>query len=112
MGETRMLTLTDNAQKAVDRFISGNETPVSGLRISVTSGGCSGLQYSMALEAAAGQDDVVLECGLVQVFVDPLSAPYLNGVTVDFLDGMDGSGFKFENPNAQNSCGCGSSFSA
>jgi iron-sulfur cluster assembly protein len=44
--------------------------------------------------------------------VDPLSAPYLNGVTVDFLDSMDGSGFKFENPNAQNSCGCGSSFSA
>jgi iron-sulfur cluster assembly accessory protein len=112
MGETRMLTLTDSAQKAVDRFINTNETPVAGLRISVTSGGCSGLQYSMALEAAAQDEDVILECGMVQVFVDPLSAPYLNGVTVDFLDSMDGSGFKFENPNAQNSCGCGSSFTA
>lgn len=107
-----MLTLTDSAQKAVDRFISSNETPVSGLRISVTSGGCSGLQYSMALEETANDEDVVLECGMVRIFVDPLSAPYLNGVTVDFLDSMEGSGFKFENPNAQNSCGCGSSFSA
>lgn len=107
-----MLTLTDSAQNAVDRFISSNETPVTGLRISVTSGGCSGLQYSMALEETANGDDVILACGKVQVFVDPLSAPYLNGVKVDFLDGMEGSGFKFENPNAQNSCGCGSSFSA
>ena len=107
-----MLTLTDSAQTAVDRFVKSNETPVSGLRISVTSGGCLGLQYSMALEEAAKGDDVILECGKVQVFVDPLSAPYLNGVTVDFLDGMEGSGFKFVNPNAQNSCGCGSSFSA
>lgn len=107
-----MLTLTESAQKAVGRFIQNNETDVSGLRISVTSGGCSGLQYSMGLEAAAQSDDVVLECGPIQIFVDPLSAPYLNGVTVDFLDSMEGSGFKFENPNAQNSCGCGSSFSA
>lgn len=107
-----MLTLTDSAQEAVSRFISSNETPVAGLRISVISGGCSGLQYSMALEEAAADEDVVLECGEVQVFVDPLSAPYLNGVTVDFLDGMDGSGFKFQNPNAQASCGCGSSFTA
>jgi iron-sulfur cluster assembly accessory protein len=107
-----MLTLTDNAQKAVSRFISSNETPVTGLRISVISGGCSGLQYSMALEEVSKADDVVLACGPVQVFVDPLSAPYLNGVTVDFLDGMEGSGFKFQNPNAQNSCGCGSSFTA
>jgi len=106
-----MLTLTDSAQKAVSRFISSNEKPVAGLRIAVTSGGCSGLQYSMELEAAASHDDVVLECGTVRVFVDPLSAPYLNGVTVDFLDSMEGSGFKFQNPNVHNSCGCGSSFS-
>lgn len=107
-----MLTLTDSAQKAVSRFIKSNETLVTGLRISVTSGGCSGLQYAMALEAAAGADDVVLECGSVRIFIDPLSAPYLNGVTVDFQDTMEGGGFKFQNPNAQNSCGCGSSFSA
>lgn len=107
-----MLILTESAQQAVNRFITNNETPVSGLRISVTSGGCSGLQYGMVLEEAAAANDVVLQCGEVQVFVDPLSAPYLNGVTVDFQDTMEGGGFKFQNPNAQNSCGCGNSFSA
>lgn len=106
-----MLTLTESAQKAVDRFIQGAEEPAQGLRIAVTGGGCSGMQYAMALEAEAKADDTILECGVVKVFVDPQSAPLLDGVTVDFLDSMEGSGFKFENPNATNSCGCGSSFS-
>ena len=106
-----MLTLTESAQSAVSRFIVGAEEPVQGLRISVTGGGCSGMQYAMALEAEAKTDDTIMEFGDVKVFVDPQSAPMLNGVTVDFLDSMEGSGFKFENPNAANSCGCGSSFS-
>ena len=89
-----------------------SETEVAGLRISVANGGCAGLQYSMALEAGATNKDVVLEFGSIHVFVDPLSAPYLNGVTVDFVDSMEGSGFKFENPNARESCHCGSSFNA
>jgi iron-sulfur cluster assembly accessory protein len=107
-----MLTLTDSAQKAVTRFIRGAEEPVAGLRISVTGGGCSGMQYALALEPNSKIDDLVVECGTFQVFVDPYSAPLLNGVTVDFSDGMDGSGFKFSNPNAANNCGCGKSFSA
>ncbi|MEJ2621660.1 MAG: iron-sulfur cluster assembly accessory protein [Candidatus Thiodiazotropha sp.] len=107
-----MLTLTENAQKAISRFIKGSETPVGGLRISVTGGGCSGLQYGMALEERANDDDAVLEIEELKIFIDPLSAPMLNGVTVDFLDSMEGSGFKFDNPNATNSCGCGNSFSA
>ncbi|MCG7921010.1 MAG: iron-sulfur cluster assembly accessory protein [Candidatus Thiodiazotropha lotti] len=107
-----MLTLTENAQKAISRFINGSETPVGGLRISVTGGGCSGLQYGMALEEHANDEDAVIEIEAFKIFVDPLSAPMLNGVTVDFLDSMEGSGFKFENPNATNSCGCGNSFSA
>lgn len=106
-----MLTLTESAQQAVDRFIQGAEEPVQGLRIAVTGGGCSGMQYAMALEAEAKTDDTIVEFGAVKVFVDPQSAPLLEGVTVDFLDSMEGSGFKFENPNATNSCGCGSSFS-
>jgi iron-sulfur cluster assembly protein len=106
-----MLSLTESAQQAVDRFISGAEEPVSGLRISVTGGGCSGMQYAMALEAEAKEDDTIVECGPIKVFVDPMSAPMLAGVTVDFLDSMEGSGFKFLNPNATASCGCGSSFS-
>ena len=107
-----MLTLTDSAQTAVSRFIRSSEEPVAGLRIAVTGGGCSGMQYGMSLVEEAKSDDVIVQFGDVKVFVDPLSAPLLAGVTVDFLDGMDGSGFKFENPNASNSCGCGKSFSA
>jgi iron-sulfur cluster assembly accessory protein len=107
-----MLTLTESAQKAVGRFIKGSEEPVAGLRIAVTGGGCSGMQYGMSLVAEPRGDDAVVSFGEVKVFVDPLSAPLLAGVTVDFLDSMDGSGFKFDNPNAAQSCGCGKSFSA
>jgi iron-sulfur cluster assembly accessory protein len=107
-----MLTLTENAQKAIGRFIKGSDEPVAGLRISVEGGGCSGLQYGMALEDAARDDDTVVEVGGVTVLVDPHSAPLLDGVTVDFVDSMEGSGFKFTNPNASNSCGCGKSFTA
>ena len=107
-----MLSLTENAQAAVGKFIEGAEQPVSGLRVSVTGGGCSGFQYGMALETEAKEEDTVVECGNVKVFVDPQSMPLLDGVTIDFMDGLEGSGFKFENPNATNSCGCGSSFSA
>jgi iron-sulfur cluster assembly accessory protein len=107
-----MLTLTESALKAVNRFIQGAEEPVGGLRISVTGGGCSGMQYTVTFESASRGDDLVVDCGSFEVFVDPYSAPLLDGVTVDFLDGMDGSGFKFTNPNAAGSCGCGKSFSA
>jgi iron-sulfur cluster assembly accessory protein len=106
-----MLTLTESAQQAVSRFISGAEETVTGLRIGVAGGGCSGFQYTMALEKDSAEEDTVLEFGDVRVFVDAQSAPLLEGVRVDFLDGLEGSGFKFENPNAKNSCGCGSSFS-
>ena len=107
-----MITITENAQKAISRFIKGAETPVEGLRISVAGGGCSGMQYGMALEEGAKSDDTVVEVGSLKIFIDPFSAPMLNGVTVDFLDSMEGSGFKFDNPNATASCGCGHSFSA
>ncbi len=106
-----MLNLTESAQTAVSRFMTGAEEPISGLRISVTGGGCSGMQYSMALEKGSNQDDTIVECGDIQVFIDPQSLPLLQDVTVDFLDTMEGSGFKFVNPNATNTCGCGSSFS-
>lgn len=107
-----MLTMTESARNTVARFIESAETPVAGLRIAVAGGGCSGLQYAMNLVEKQEPTDVVVECGPVTVFIDELSAPILREVTVDFLDGLDGSGFKFENPNANNSCGCGNSFSA
>ena len=82
-----------------------------GLRISVQGGGCSGFQYGLALEETQSVEDVIYEYAGLKVFVDPASAPMLEGVTVDFVDSINGAGFKFENPNAKASCGCGNSFS-
>lgn len=107
-----MLTLTPSALSAVEKFIKGSDTPVAGLRISISGGGCSGFQYGMRLEEAKAEDDVVVDVGDVTLLIDPFSAPMLDGVTVDFVDSLNGSGFKFENPNATSSCACGSSFSA
>lgn len=107
-----MMTLTDSAQDAIDRFMSGADAPVAGLRIEVTGGGCSGLQYAMNLVEEKQPQDFEVPCGKVTVFVEQLSAPLMKGVTIDFVDGLDGSGFKFENPNATQSCGCGQSFAA
>jgi iron-sulfur cluster assembly accessory protein len=107
-----MLTLTPSAHKAVSRFIAGSADPVAGLRIAVTGGGCSGMQYGLTLEPESRADDAVVQIGELKIFVDPQSAPLLAGVTVDFQDSMQGSGFTFSNPNAAASCGCGKSFSA
>jgi iron-sulfur cluster assembly protein len=107
-----MLTLTPSARKAVGRFIKGTSEPVAGLRIAVAGGGCSGMQYAVSLESEARADDAVVQLDGLTVFVDPASAPLLDGVTVDFQDSMQGSGFTFTNPNAAASCGCGKSFSA
>lgn len=107
-----MLNLTPSAISAVEKFIKGSDTPVAGLRIAISGGGCSGFQYGMSLEQNKNEDDTVVEYGAVTLLVDPLSAPLLEGVTVDFVDSLNGSGFKFENPNASSSCACGSSFSA
>lgn len=107
-----MINLTPSAISAVEKFIKGSGAPVAGLRIAISGGGCSGFQYGMSLEQAKNEDDTVLEYGSVTLLVDPLSAPLLEGVTVDFVDSLNGSGFKFANPNASSSCACGSSFSA
>jgi iron-sulfur cluster assembly accessory protein len=107
-----MVTLTDRAIKAVHRFISGSDGSAQGLRIEVTGGGCSGFQYGLKLEPAAAAGDTVVEYGSVKVFIDPASLSMISGATIDFVDSLEGSGFKFTNPNAKSSCSCGSSFSA
>ncbi|HLF96444.1 MAG TPA: iron-sulfur cluster assembly accessory protein [Methylococcaceae bacterium] len=107
-----MLTLTDSAIKAVRRFIQSAPAPVDGLRITISGGGCSGFQYGLKLEEAASADDTVVESSGVKVFIDPASLPLIDGAIIDFVDNLDGSGFKFTNPNAKSSCGCGNSFSA
>ncbi len=107
-----MITLTPTAISAIDKFIKSSATPVAGLRIAISGGGCSGFQYGMRLEEACAEDDVVVEVNGLTLLVDPFSAPLLAGVSVDFVDSLQGSGFKFVNPNASSSCACGSSFSA
>ena len=106
-----MLTLTESAQKAIGRFIQGAETSVQGLRIQVTGGGCSGMQYGMAFETQVEDDDVAFASEGLNVYVDPVSILYLQGSVVDYVDSLMGGGFKIENPNATGTCGCGHSFS-
>jgi len=106
-----MLTLTEKAQEVVKNFIANSETPVVGLRLMVTGGGCSGMQYGMRLEEDVVETDQIIEFGDLKVLVDIASAEMLEGVTVDYVETMESSGFKFENPNATASCGCGNSFS-
>jgi iron-sulfur cluster assembly protein/NifU-like protein len=105
-----MITLTDNAVKAVGRFIASSGKPSAGLRIEVTDGGCSGLQYGLKLDEQTAAADTVIDCGDVKVLVDADSMPKLDGMSIDFVDSLEGSGFKFSNPNAVKSCACGSSF--
>lgn len=105
-----MVTLTQTAVATLETVLAKSGPMAQGLRIAVTDGGCAGLKYQMGLEAEAAEDDEVLEFGPVRVFVDPGSAPLLDGVVVDFVEGIEGAGFKFDNPKAT-SCGCGKSFS-
>jgi iron-sulfur cluster assembly accessory protein len=107
-----MIMLTDKAIQAVKRFIDNSAVSVAGLRILVTGGGCAGLQYGLRLEEVIDLDDQVVECGGVKVLIDPISTSLLNGVKVDFVETIEGTGFKFENPNALSGCACGQSFSA
>ena len=81
-----------------------------GLRVAVMGGGCSGFQYALDFEQEGRETDTVMELDDLKVFVDPISARYLEGVTIDYVFGMSGAGFKFSNPRATGSCGCGSSF--
>lgn len=106
-----MITLTQSAVSAITRFINSSENAIAGLRITVADGGCSGMQYAMRLEEQVGQEDSVEEHDGVKILIDSDSAQYLDGVEVDFVDSLEGSGFKFSNPNAAKSCACGQSFS-
>jgi iron-sulfur cluster assembly accessory protein len=108
------LIITPVAAGEVKRFIEaeGVSPEEGGLRVSVQPGGCSGFKYSLLIEDKRAEDDVVLEQDGFNVFVDPFSAQYLSGITIDYVSSMQGSGFTFKNPNATGGCGCGSSFSA
>ncbi|QQR81574.1 MAG: iron-sulfur cluster insertion protein ErpA [Deltaproteobacteria bacterium] len=111
-GEEKVaLQLTENAIKKVVAFSTGNkEAEGKHLRIYVQGGGCSGFEYGFTFDDLR-DDDQVLEFGNIKVLLDPISQPYLQGSTVDFVEDFRGSGFSVKNPNASGSCGCGHSFS-
>ena len=104
------IQLTPNAVVKV-KEIMGQQNPVpAGLRLGVVGGGCSGFSYSMSFETSAGLMDKSYDFGGLKVFVDATSLMYLTGAVVDYVETLEGAGFKFENPNVKNTCGCGSSF--
>jgi iron-sulfur cluster assembly accessory protein len=105
------LLLTPAAIEAVRNAIKEEGQPGDGLRVSVIGGGCSGYQYNLDFEKEPRAGDLNLNFDGVPVFVDPVSAGYLKGTVIDFVSGLNGTGFKFNNPNAKRTCGCGSSFS-
>jgi iron-sulfur cluster assembly accessory protein len=105
------VVLTDSAVAKVKEIMATQDPIPAGLRIGVVGGGCSGFQYSMSFENAAGMMDKIVRVGDLKVFVDATSAMYLNGCTVDYVESLEAAGFKFENPQVKSTCGCGSSFS-
>ena len=111
-----MITLTDTAADKVHELISqelaesGGE-PGLALRVAVRPGGCSGFSYEMFFDSEVAADDMSSSYGEIKVVSDPMSAQLLEGATLDFSDGLMGSGFAIDNPNAQRTCGCGNSFS-
>lgn len=109
--DEKPIDLTPSAIEAIKTAIKEEGQPGDGLRVSVVGGGCSGYQYNLDFEKEARMGDLSLDFGGVTVFVDPVSAGYLKGTVVDFISGLQGTGFKFNNPNAKRTCGCGSSFS-
>ncbi len=112
-GETGVVTLTEQAVAMVKTTMERDSLgPEYALRVGVVGGGCSGFSYAMSFDNQRKPDDTVIEAGGIRVLVDATSLEYLQGTTLDYVTGLHGAGFKFENPKAQRTCGCGSSFSA
>lgn len=105
-----MITLSPNAVKEIKHLLNEKGDKNLGLRVGVKGGGCSGLSYSLNFDVQK-QGDNIFEAEGTRVFVDPKSLLYLSGMTLDFSDALEGRGFKFINPNASKTCGCGESFS-
>jgi iron-sulfur cluster assembly accessory protein len=106
------LKLTESAIQQIKKLLGRDERAGHGLRVGVADGGCSGFSYKLDFDKEHKPDDVILELAGVSIYVDRASAPYLAGTVIDFVSGLHGGGFKFINPNATATCGCGTSFSA
>jgi iron-sulfur cluster assembly accessory protein len=107
-----MIQLTETAVTKVSEILKMQDPKPAGLRIAVVGGGCSGFSYSMAFENQPNMLDKTYDFGDLKVFVDQASMLYLDGAEVDYVETLEGSGFKFNNPHVKSTCGCGSSFNA
>ena len=106
------INFSDNAVKKVKELIEEEGTPDLKLRVFVSGGGCSGMQYGFTFEESINEDDTKVEKDNVMLLIDPMSLQYLSGAEIDYQDNVQGSQFVIKNPNATTTCGCGSSFSA
>ena len=108
--DSKPLNVTDVAIAKVKEIMAQQNPVPTGLRVGVVGGGCSGFSYSMSFENGAGMMDKTFDFDGLKVYVDATSLMYLKGVSVDYIETLEGAGFKFDNPNVRSTCGCGSSF--
>ena len=106
-----LVTMTPNAVKKITALLAEENNPALNLRIFVQGGGCSGFQYGFTFDESVNEDDFSLDIDGAKLLVDSLSSQYLQGAEIDYTESLAGSQFAIKNPNAQTSCGCGSSFS-
>ncbi len=106
-----LVALTPLAAEKLQGILKEKNLADHGLRVFIAGGGCSGFQYGMAFENTTEEGDYVFQSNGVRLYVDPASAPYLEGASVDYVDSLMGGGFRIENPNAVSTCSCGQSFS-
>ena len=108
-----LINVTPSAASKISELLTEENKVEAGLRVFVQGGGCSGFQYGLMIDEGEGDasTDSVIESNGVRMLVDPISARYLKGAEVDFVDNVTGGGFTIKNPNAKSTCGCGSSFS-
>jgi len=106
-----MINLTPGATSKVKEIMTQQAPVPTGLRVAVVGGGCSGFSYHMAFENQINGTDNVYEFDGLKVLVDQMSEMYLDGIEIDYIETLEGAGFKFNNPNVKSTCGCGSSFS-
>lgn len=110
--DEQVLTVTPAALTVIQGLLQQRNIPNHALRVFVSGGGCSGLQYGMSFEPTPQEYDQVVQFDGVRIVIDPTSLIYLQGAVIDFVDSLIGGGFRIENPNAVSSCGCGTSFKA
>ena len=107
----KIVTLTESAIVKIKTMMEKEEKQGYGLRVGVATGGCAGLSYDLRFQKNPYDNDTVIEAGDLKIFVNPESLSFIKGIQIDYIDTLKESGFKYRNPNASSSCGCGTSFS-